>query len=260
MIDFHNHFIYSLDDGPSSIEESMDMLHHANSQGITEIIQTIHFQHPKMEGKDISDKNINKKLKRIQSLMKVQGINIKIHIASEVFYLPNLSDILINPLTTIFDKYMLIEFTTNIYPENYEIEFFKIQNKGVTPIIAHPERYRFVQNDLRIIEKWILNDYIIQVDCGSLLGHFGEKIKKICFNIIDEYGIHIIGSDAHNNKKRNFCLEDTYNLLSTKYNNDFVENLQLNASKLVNGGKLNKIRAEQKNSLLNIIKSKFKIN
>ena len=73
MIDFHNHFIYNLDDGPSSIEESMDMLHHANSQGITEVIQTVHFQHPKMDGRDISNININKKLKKIQSLMKDQG-------------------------------------------------------------------------------------------------------------------------------------------------------------------------------------------
>ena len=260
MIDFHNHFIYNLDDGPSSIEESMDMLHHANSQGITEVIQTVHFQHPKMDGRDISNININKKLKKIQSLMKDQGINIKIHIASEVFYLPNLSDILNNPLTTIFDRYMLIEFTTNVYPENYENEFFKIQNKGITPIIAHPERYRFVQNDLNIINKWISNDYLIQIDCGSLLGHFGKKIKQISYNIIENYGVHIIGSDAHNNKKRNFCLEETYNLLLTKYNMNFVEKLKLNTSILINGGRLNKVQPEQKNSLLNIIKSKFKLN
>ena len=72
--------------------------------------------------------------------------------------------------------------------------------------------------------------------------------------------MHIIGSDAHNNKKRNFCLEETYNLLLTKYNISFVEKLKFNTSILINGGRLNKVQPEQNNSLLNIIKSKFKLN
>ena len=53
MIDFHNHIIPNVDDGPKEIDESLDMLRTASKQGITEIVQTVHFQHPKMEGKNV---------------------------------------------------------------------------------------------------------------------------------------------------------------------------------------------------------------
>ena len=258
MIDFHNHFIYDLDDGPGNIDESMDMIRTAYEQGITDIIQTVHFQHPKMENKNIGIDYINKKIKKIEYRMLEEKIDIKIHLAAEVFYLPNLLQIYSNPLVTLGNgKYMLIEFTTNIFPVNYEEEFYKIQNKGISPIIAHPERYRFVQNDLNILDKWISKDFIIQLDAGSLLGQFGEKIKKISYDIIEMYGIHLIGSDAHNNKKRNFCLSETYNLLSKKYNDTIVETLKDNSLSLLNGNKMSLIPLKQKHSLLKNIKSKF---
>ena len=48
MIDFHNHVLPGVDDGPKTMDESLDMLRHAHKQGITEIVNTVHFQHPKM--------------------------------------------------------------------------------------------------------------------------------------------------------------------------------------------------------------------
>ena len=53
MIDFHNHILPNVDDGPKTLEESMNMIRHANSQGITDIINTVHFQHPKMDKKNV---------------------------------------------------------------------------------------------------------------------------------------------------------------------------------------------------------------
>ena len=52
MIDFHNHVLPNVDDGPKTIKESILMLKVAKEQGIKEIINTVHFQHPKMEGKN----------------------------------------------------------------------------------------------------------------------------------------------------------------------------------------------------------------
>ena len=51
MIDFHNHIIPNLDDGSKSIEMSLNMLREAEHQGITDVVNTVHFQHPKMDQK-----------------------------------------------------------------------------------------------------------------------------------------------------------------------------------------------------------------
>ncbi len=54
MIDFHNHILPNMDDGSKSLEMSLSMLRSAAEQGITDIVNTVHFQHPKVDGKDIS--------------------------------------------------------------------------------------------------------------------------------------------------------------------------------------------------------------
>ena len=52
MIDFHNHVLPNLDDGAKSMEMTLDMLREASNQGIKKIVNTVHFQHPKMDGKN----------------------------------------------------------------------------------------------------------------------------------------------------------------------------------------------------------------
>ena len=64
MIDFHNHFLPGVDDGAKTFQESIEMLKFASKQGITEVVQTIHYQHPKMEGKNVDYKYLTKKIKK----------------------------------------------------------------------------------------------------------------------------------------------------------------------------------------------------
>ena len=152
MIDFHNHILPNVDDGPKTIKESLDMLRNAHAQGISEVVNTVHFQHPKMYDKNVDIDFLKYKVNQLNQKLKDENINIKIHLAAEVFYLPNLSEISSNPLLTIGNgKYMLVEFTNNIYPNDYEKIFFDLQMKDISPIIAHPERYRFIQNNVDIL-------------------------------------------------------------------------------------------------------------
>ena len=121
----------------------------ANKQGITEVVQTVHFQHPKMHGRNVEYDYLNNILQHLESQLVKEKIKIKIHLSAEVFYLPNLVDLIDNPFILIGEnKYMLIEFANNIYPLNFEREFYNLQLNNVSPIVAHPERYRFVQNDI----------------------------------------------------------------------------------------------------------------
>ena len=69
---------------------------------------------------------------------------------------------------------MLIEFHSVIVPNNFEETFFQLKLKGITPILAHPERYRFVQEDINKLEKISEMGVLFQIDAGSLIGHFGS--------------------------------------------------------------------------------------
>jgi len=239
VIDFHNHIIPNVDDGAKSIEMSIEMLKEAQKQGITDVVSTTHFQHPKMDGKNTDYSFINQKYLELRKVMDKNGIDIKIHLSAEVFYLPNLTKILNNPLVTIGNgKFMLIEFQIRELPPNYLNNLFELEKERITPIIAHPERYRAIQKDPNLGVDWCQRGFMMQLDCGSILGHFGEKCKKISMELINKGCIQLIGSDAHNNKIRNFCLKPAYDKIESLFGLNIVKKLKNNSSLLLDGKKL----------------------
>tara|TARA_Y100001970_G_scaffold30286_1_gene37579 strand:+ start:3546 stop:4334 length:789 start_codon:yes stop_codon:yes gene_type:complete len=236
MIDFHNHIIPNLDDGSKSVEMSLEMLKEAQSQGITDVINTVHFQHPKMYAKNTSYDFVINEIKKMEEIAKSNNININIHAASEVFFQFNLIEILNNPITTFGNnKYMLIEFQTLHLPEGYEEEIFKLQLKNITPIIAHPERYRPIQNHFLLAKKWIDRGYLIQIDCASILGGFGKKTQAAAIKLLESGLCHLVGSDAHNNKKRNFLMKPALQKIAEIVNQDAVEIIKDNSKRILIG-------------------------
>ena len=127
MIDFHNHILPGVDDGAKTIEESIQMLSFAEQQGITDVVNTVHFQHPKMEGKSTDYNFILNKKNKLQEELTKENININIHLGAEVFFNFNLLDIIDNPLVTFLNqKYMLIEFQTHQFPDKFDEHLYKL--------------------------------------------------------------------------------------------------------------------------------------
>ncbi len=209
MFDFHNHILPNVDDGSTSLEMSLRMLHTAAEQGITDVVNTVHFQHPKVDGKDISVKACLPVLETLQTESDKQGLGIKLHLGAEVFYLPNLLDIREHSMVTMgHGKYMLIEFLTRDLPSSHRQVLFDLKMNGITPIIAHPERYKPVQEDLGIVGRWIRAGCLIQVDAGSITGILGKSAHRSAIDIVRANLCQLVGSDAHDDQKRNFCLKE----------------------------------------------------
>ena len=210
LIDFHNHVLPGADDGSKSLAMSLNMLRTAAQQGITEVVNTIHYQHPKMAEFAIKNEELRIKIKELQAEVDKAGIPIKLHQGAEVFYLPNLVEIAKDPVTTIGDgKYLLVEFQLHQLPEGYRDVLFNLVMSGVTPIIAHPERYYPIQRDIEIIRDLIQAGCLIQIDGGSLTGSLGQSAKKAAVEILEQGLCHLIGSDAHDDRRRNFCLSES---------------------------------------------------
>lgn len=236
MIDFHNHILPGIDDGAKNIDVSIKMVREAHSQGITDIINTVHYQHPKMEGKEVDFKSIEKATLELQSYLDSNNIDVKIHIGAEVFFKPGLLEIKIDRLAVFgHGKYMLIEFFPFHLPPNFDGELYKLKLSGTTPIIAHPERNRMIQLDIDILVKLIHSGCLVQLDAGSLLGHFGPTCQHVAKLLLDRNMVHFIGSDAHNDKKRNFCLLEASEI-ARKIVGDSVEILiNGNPKKVISG-------------------------
>ena len=239
MIDFHNHILPSVDDGSKSIDMSLSMLEYAQDQGITDVVNTVHLQHPKMEGKDISFNRIKREIDDLETILYKNNIDINIHMGSEVFFLPNLVELIDDPIATIGNgKYMLIEFHPYNIPEIHKQVFFDLKMKGVTPIIAHPERYKKVQDNINIVAEWLEAGCIIQIDAGSPLGFLGQQAKKTSELLIKNNWYQIIGSDAHDNKNRNFCMKESLHYINSIVEGDINHLVKENPEKIIRGEKL----------------------
>ena len=130
---------------------------------------------------------------------------------------------------------MLIEFQTHQLPPNYDEELYKLVMSGTVPIIAHPERYKSIQDDISIVEKLINSGCLMQIDAGSLIGHFGANCKNTVIKLLKQNMVHFMGSDAHNDGKRNFCLKSAVNICEELIG-DLTEKLVFdNPQKLLNG-------------------------
>jgi len=108
---------------------------------------------------------------------------------------------------------MLIEFQVHQLPNIQKQVLFDLKMAGVTPIIAHPERYKPIQDEINLVAEWLEAGCIIQVDAGSPLGFLGKGAKGASEKIIKNGWCQILGSDSHDNKRRNFCLMETVELI-----------------------------------------------
>ena len=209
MIDLHNHIIPGLDDGSKTLEMSLEMLRCAAGQGITDVVNTVHFQTSRLDGITFEYDFVKTKFEELQDELDKEEIPIKLHFSAEVFYLPNLFELKDNPLLTFgHGKYMLVEFPMDQVPNGCHEVFFQLKLAGVTPIIAHPERNKQIQKDLSIVRNFIRGGCVIQIDAGSITGSLGSASEAAALEIIQQGACHLIGSDAHDNNRRNFLLAD----------------------------------------------------
>tara|TARA_B100000575_G_scaffold258630_1_gene230366 strand:- start:14149 stop:14919 length:771 start_codon:yes stop_codon:yes gene_type:complete len=256
MIDYHNHILPNIDDGARDFDEALMMIEKAYSGGITHIISTVHFNHPQI--KVSKDYNYLLSLaKELEDRAKAIDISIKITPSAEVYFNDQILESINNPIVRFREKYILIEFDPQILPKNFSNVLYEIQLNGLKVIIAHPERYRNIQNEINIIKQWKNKDVLIQVNAGSILGYNGLKIKKTAMDIIFMGYCDIIGSDAHNLSTRPFCLEKAYKKIEVLCGKNTVEILKYNAEAIVEN-KLLKQTPKASKSFFRMLKSLVK--
>lgn len=232
MIDIHSHILPGIDDGSKKISMTLDMIKRASVDGTTDIVATPHYRKgyfyvPYKEVKEIAT-NINK-------LVKSEGIDCNIHYGQEVYYSESIIEDLENgEIGTINGgKYMLVEFPMRRVPEEAIDYMYELKLRGITPIIAHPERYKDFMNDITKINEFINEGCLFQMNAGSILGEFGSEVKKCAEKLVKHRIYNFIGSDAHNDTSRKTGIFDALYSIS-KMDKDLEKNIRESSIRLLN--------------------------
>ena len=200
MIDFHCHILYGIDDGSKTIEESVEILKKAFKNGVTEISFSPHY----ILGSSYKANNEKKEklLKEIKKELKKQNIDIKLYYGNEVFVENNMLELLEKKeISTINNSnYLLFELPMNNKNNRINNLIFELKSKGIQPIIAHPERYTYIQKDPTLIIKMLEQGALFQSNIGSFYGHYGKEVQKTALLLLKHNMISFICSDIHHEK------------------------------------------------------------
>ena len=196
MIDIHSHLIPNVDDGSRSIKETMSMIKEASKAGFTDIILTPHYMEEAYEPEISSIKIWQEQL---QNIVNSENIDIKLYTGNEVYIEEDLDKIFMQKkfLTLANSNYLLMELPLNSNVQYAKNIVFKLKSMNITPIIAHPERYSYVQEDIELVQDLIELNCLIQCNYGSVIGIYGRQARKTIQKLLKENLVHFLGSDCH---------------------------------------------------------------
>ena len=196
MIDFHSHILPNIDDGSRSIEETFNLIKEAKEVGFEGIVLTSHYIEGYYET-DVPDRDVW--VNAIKENLNTKGIDIDLYLGNEIYISENMMDLLINNKASTINNtcYVLFEMPLNVEPMNLYNVIYSLQENKLIPVLAHPERYKFVQKETELIYDLIEKGVLMQANYGSILGQYGESAQMIVRKFFENNMIHFLGSDVH---------------------------------------------------------------
>ena len=222
MIDLHTHVLPRLDDGSDGVETTVRMLKISEESGVTTIAATPHFD--RSCGYDnYASEALEESFRLIER--EAAAVGVKLVRGMEIMAGGDVPELLKNGrLWTIGGTgYFLTEFAFEEDPA-YCREYLKsCREAGFKPVIAHPERYKFIQRDPQTAYEWCRSGYAIQINRGSIMGRFGEQARITAARLIGHGLAACVASDAHGAHRRTPHMADVRRSLMDQIGSEYTE-------------------------------------
>ena len=195
--DMHSHLLPGIDDGVKTIEESLELIRGMRELGYQKLITTPHIIW------DIYRNTpgiIQEKLVQVQDAVKSEGIDVEIYAAAEYFLDEHVEELLKKkePLLPISGNKVLTEFSMAFPSMNIKDLLFEMVMMGYQPIIAHPERYVYLQQNKDFYRELKDIGCFFQLNLLSVFGYYGRAVRDLAEYLVNEDYYDLIGTDLHN--------------------------------------------------------------
>lgn len=187
--DRHSHLLYGVDDGVKTLEEALAVLDYYASAGITEVWCTPHVM------EDVPNATLGLQ-KRFEELKSSYDGPIGLRLAAE-YMLDNLFQNRLDShdLLTMEDDVLLVEASTFAAPYDFKGILSRIKAEGYRPLLAHPERYRYLtEKDYKELKGMGVG---FQLNLGSMTGYYGETTAAKAKKLLKMGWYNASGSDCH---------------------------------------------------------------
>lgn len=228
MIDMHSQVFPGVEDGPKTMEESIDFIKMAIKEGITDIISTYHFNQE-------SKQSIEQKTVALRAELVKNQLQMTIHIGQKIDVEEDVVEKLKTreALTLADSKYVLLELPSYHIPENTVKMIQGLCSMNKVPIISKPERNASIMEKPSRLAKLVNQGALAQVTAGSLAGYFGRNVQKLSVELIQANLIHTYGSDSYNSKMNPLLFNKGLNFLEKRNMSDAVDLLLENNARIL---------------------------
>ena len=193
MVDIHTHILPEVDDGARSWQMAEQMCQMAVEDGIEHMVAT-----PHANGRFSYDRDWLRGV--LNELRQRTGGRPKLSLGCDFhFSLENLESLEKKPHRyTIEDTpYLLVEFSDYSVPPSANRELEELLQRGLVPIVTHPERNPQLQRKPDRVLQWVELGCAVQLTASAITGLWGEKAKKTANWLLEHEAVHIVATDCH---------------------------------------------------------------
>jgi protein-tyrosine phosphatase len=197
MIDLHSHILPGLDDGPETLEGSLELARAAVADGIVLIAATPHVRadYPTTAGE------MERGVEQLRIELKAAGIELELRPGGEL-ELDRLTSLPLEELRRFglggSSQYLLVETPYAGWPLELPERLFRLRAEGLTPVLGHPERNPEVQADPEArLRPLVESGTLVQLTAASVDGRLGSKAGEASAKLLGLGLAHLLASDAH---------------------------------------------------------------
>ena len=191
MIDIHCHVLPGVDDGARNEKETNEMLARAADAGISSVVCTPHVYHPENQVDN------RRALLKSRDIAHANGVSPSMGCEFNYRALAKVKDYALSPFCLAGTPCILLEFSNDRLFPDWEIALTEIVERGYLPIVAHPERYSYIQKDIGVAQELLSFGCELQLDAGGLMAGMFSAERKTARKLLAEGMVSYIASDAH---------------------------------------------------------------
>lgn len=248
MVDLHCHLLPGIDDGSKSMEISLRLAREATENGVTHALLTPHH----LNGRYVNHKrDVIRWTKEFQKQINAYNIPLTVFPGQEVRINGQLLEALDKDDILFADtagKYIMLEFPDDDVPHYTNQMIFDLQQRGIVPVIVHPERNTKIMAEPDIIYRLLENGCLSQLTASSYVGTFGKKVENFSRQLIEAGQGYIFASDAHDLPGRKYEMRQAFEKMQREFGRELSDQYRQNARLIINGEDvpLNSIRTINK--------------
>jgi tyrosine-protein phosphatase YwqE len=207
QVEFHSHLIFGVDDGCETIEQSLEILEGFAKLGMRKVITTPHIMSDFYKN---SKENLFPIRDEIRRRLKENNIELEFECAAEYLIDDGFEKKIEKGDLLTFGpngKHVLVELPFMNEPRNLAACLFELQIAGFIPVLAHPERYLYYNDERTRFHDLKDQGILFQMNMLSCLGYYSKPVQDAAIYLVNNNLVDLVGSDTHNIKHQELLSE-----------------------------------------------------